>query len=38
MASGTVRVITALYLSGNVDFAHSFIGNNLRELMGGTSP
>jgi hypothetical protein len=38
MASGLVRVVTALYLSGSVDFAHSFIGNNLKELMGNPSP
>jgi hypothetical protein len=38
MASGLVRIITALYLSGNVDLSHSFLGNNLRELMGNQSP
>jgi len=37
MASGLVRLVTALYLTGNVDFSHSFIGNNLRELLGGPS-
>jgi hypothetical protein len=38
MASCTVRVLTALYLNGSVDLSHSFIGNNLKELLGDHSP
>jgi hypothetical protein len=34
LASGLVRIVTALYLSGSVDFSHSFLGRSLMELMG----
>ena len=34
LATGSVRVFTALYLQGNAGFSHSFIGHSLIELMG----
>ena len=34
LATGSVRVFTALYLQGNVGFAHSFVGHSIIELIG----
>ena len=34
LATGSVRVFTALYLQGNAGFSHSFIGHTIIELIG----
>jgi len=34
LATGLVRVVTALYLQGNVGFSHTLIGRHLMDVMG----